>query len=31
MTVLPQSRAALRNNDTGTVLREIRRGVEYQS
>jgi hypothetical protein len=31
MTVLPRSGAASRNNDTGTVLREIRLGVEHQS
>jgi hypothetical protein len=31
MTVSPQSGATLRNNDTGTVLREIRPRVEHQS
>jgi hypothetical protein len=31
MTVFPQSGAALRKNDTGTVLHEIRPGVEHQS
>jgi hypothetical protein len=31
MMVSPPSGAALRNNDTGTVLHEIRPGVEHQS
>jgi hypothetical protein len=31
MTVSPRSGAALGNNDTGTVLHEIRPGVEHQS
>jgi hypothetical protein len=31
MTVSPRSGAALRKNDTGTVLHEIRPGVEYQT
>jgi hypothetical protein len=31
MTVSPQSGAALRKKATGTVLCEIRPGVEYQS
>jgi hypothetical protein len=31
MIVSPRSGATLRNNDTGTVLREIQPGVEHQS
>jgi hypothetical protein len=31
MTVSPRSGAALRNNDTGTVLHEIQPGAEHQS
>jgi hypothetical protein len=31
MTVLPRSGAALRKNDTGTVLHLIQLGVEHQS
>jgi hypothetical protein len=31
MIVLPRSGAALRKNDTGTVLHEIRPGIEHQS
>jgi hypothetical protein len=31
MAVSPRSGAALRNNDTGTVLRETRPGDEHQS
>jgi hypothetical protein len=31
MTVSPRSGAALRNNDTWTVLHEIQPGVEHQS
>jgi hypothetical protein len=31
MTVSPRSGAALRNNDSGTVLREIQPRVEHQS
>jgi hypothetical protein len=31
MTISPRSGAAVRNNDTGTVLREIRPRVEHQS
>jgi hypothetical protein len=31
MTVFPRSGTALRDNDTGTALHEIRQGVDHQS